>query len=619
MRPIYAASLEAHLNSTSTDLLDACVAKLRGGAGSSSEAGVMMDCAEDLLNLLMTVPATAPVGAAHRPGEAQLWQLELEIQNLKRRVDEAQLCAFNAAQDARSAALVHELMILLKEDECASNLMDMTKNVAKMKLKLSEQHSTWKAKEKEWKSVRLDMEDDAAHAETERLRGLRAQDEELKPRLQKFEAGRIAAQREAQELHERNMELEGTLSALRTARVSGLIEANTILLGTVQQLSTRRKANQRKIGDYNLEKHRTELATQRATAAEAALGEYYVDDGRNVFDAADLTLCLESKNERLELEVQMLKRTIKAIEDTEVKPLAAIVAPESPMNAGAFDAGMRFMIMKLIGMANVCPTRVPLCYKIVSDYHGIILPGRDRSVLVNMSEGVRVYKKTYIQWIPSETTCLRVRTEMGAFSQLQVGEYIIENGGTAGNFAVHSDAATSDGTELSAFVLGHRYNAPNGASKIQNLLLDLNWAMDKTSATRAADFRTACNTCARLCDAAGMQTTKLIAELIPSGSMNDRASPERLAAKMMTHRETDGPTCGEHGALVNPMHAGTKAMDEIVRGWMGKTDEQVALDEDKSRALHMAIGWHSSPCGAVIYATTKCVSCTPPLPSVSLF
>ena len=98
MRPIYAASLEAHLNSTSTDLLDACVAKLRGGAGSSSEAGVMMDCAEDLLNLLMTVPATAPVGAAHRPGEAQLWQLELEIQNLKRRVNEAQLCARCRAQ-----------------------------------------------------------------------------------------------------------------------------------------------------------------------------------------------------------------------------------------------------------------------------------------------------------------------------------------------------------------------------------------------------------------------------------------------------------------------------------------------------------------------------------------
>jgi hypothetical protein len=42
---------------------------------------------------------------------------------------------------------------------------------------------------------------------------------------------------------------------------------------------------------------------------------------------------------------------------------------------------------------------------------------------------------------------------MGALSQLQVGEYIIEKGGSAGHFAIHSDGATSDGTEMSAFVL----------------------------------------------------------------------------------------------------------------------------------------------------------------------
>jgi hypothetical protein len=38
-------------------------------------------------------------------------------------------------------------------------------------------------------------------------------------------------------------------------------------------------------------------------------------------------------------------------------------------------------------------------------------------------------------------------------SQLQVGEYIIEKGGSAGHFTVHSDGATSDGTELSTFAL----------------------------------------------------------------------------------------------------------------------------------------------------------------------
>ena len=59
-----AAALKGHRFSTSTDLLNACVAKLRGVADSSSEAGVVMDdteCAADLLSLLMTVPTPSPV------------------------------------------------------------------------------------------------------------------------------------------------------------------------------------------------------------------------------------------------------------------------------------------------------------------------------------------------------------------------------------------------------------------------------------------------------------------------------------------------------------------------------------------------------------------------------
>ena len=55
---------------------------------------------------------------------------------------------------------------------------------------------------------------------------------------------------------------------------------------------------------------------------------------------------------------------------------------------------------------------------------------------------------------------------MGALSQLQVGEYIIEKGGSAGLFAIHSDGATSDGTEMSAFVLGQRSADATGASQI---------------------------------------------------------------------------------------------------------------------------------------------------------
>ena len=51
--------------------------------------------------------------------------------------------------------------------------------------------------------------------------------------------------------------------------------------------------------------------------------------------------------------------------------------------------------------------------------------------------------------------------------------------------------------------------------------------------------------------------------------MSDRAAPERLATRIMLGTDFDGPTCGEHGALTNPMNAGTKAMYAILQGLDG--------------------------------------------------
>lgn len=121
------------------------------------------------------------------------------------------------------------------------------------------------------------------------------------------------------------------------------------------------------------------------------------------------------------------------------------------------------------------------------------------------------------------------------------------------------DGASSEGRELHAFVLGHRQATEGRPSRIRNLLLDINWSIDKTSATRASDFRSVCKTVAQLCNDAGMHDTSLIEELQPSGCMNDRASSERAAARLITgSNENNSPTCGEHGALVNPLSACTK-------------------------------------------------------------
>ena len=185
---------------------------------------------------------------------------------------------------------------------------------------------------------------------------------------------------------------------------------------------------------------------------------------------------------------------------------------------------MWFMAMELMGNSNTCATQFPCVIDIVARYYGIHIPERVKG----KGDAARI-----IPYVPSPATCLRIRTEMGALSQLQVGENIIEKGGSAGHFAVHSDGATSEDTEMSAFVLGQRSADATGASKINNLMLELKSSNDKTSETRAGDFRQALLNTAALCDKAGMAQAELIADLQPSAAMSDRAAPERLAVLMI--------------------------------------------------------------------------------------
>jgi hypothetical protein len=137
-------------------------------------------------------------------------------------------------------------------------------------------------------------------------------------------------------------------------------------------------------------------------------------------------------------------------------------------------------------------------------------------------------------------------------------------------------------------------------------MLELKPSNDKTAETRAGDFREARAKTAELCEKAGMANAELIADLQPSAAMSDRAAPERLATRMMLGTDFDGPTCGEHGGLINPMHAATTGMDELVHDWMGKTAEEIELDSKKpTRGLFMAVGWNASPAHALIYAMSK--------------
>ena len=103
--------------------------------------------------------------------------------------------------------------------------------------------------------------------------------------------------------------------------------------------------------------------------------------------------------------------------------LRILLAPPPPMAQGAYDERMRFMVMELMGKANTCATQVPSIIDIVARYFGIHIPERVKG----KGDDARI-----LPWVSSPATRLRMRTEMGALSQLQVGEYIIEKGGSAG-------------------------------------------------------------------------------------------------------------------------------------------------------------------------------------------
>ena len=379
---------------------------------------------------------------------------------------------------------------------------------------------------------------------------------------------------------------------VRNSRRGVLVAEVDRLVDQLRELTQRRTLHARRMSDANLEARRAAVCPKKLRELQEQHGELWSSDA---VDYAQDYPRLAVRAQELEVHLKVLKAQVKA-EDADMAELRRLLAPPPPMAQGAYDARMRLMAMELKGKANTCSTQVSCVIDIVARYYGIHIPERVKG----KGDDARI-----IPYVPSPATCSRIRTEMGALSQLQVGEYIIEKGGSAGHFAIHSDGATSDGTEMSAFVLGQRSADATGASKTKNLLVEMKSSNDKTSETRAGDFREALRRIAELGKKAGMTKAELNGDLQPLAAMNDRAAPERLAARIILGTDLEGPTCSEHGALTNPMNAGTKAMDAIMQGWMGMTDEEIQLDS-MSTALFMAVGWNASPVGALIY--TPCPS-----------
>ena len=180
--------------------------------------------------------------------------------------------------------------------------------------------------------------------------------------------------------------------------------------------------NQRRQSDANLDKRRAKMATEALHNHQSRVAELWAGD---TLDYAKDYPRVAAAWLRSEVESKLMATEIKSMEVNEIKPLVKIVAPPPSMDRGKYDGRLRLMVMKLIALGNVHTHRIPIVYKIVSNYHGIQLPPRERSVVVarkNMK--TPEYKKRTITWFPSLGTCDNIRTEMGCFSQLQVGEAI---------------------------------------------------------------------------------------------------------------------------------------------------------------------------------------------------
>ena len=89
---------------------------------------------------------------------------------------------------------------------------------------------------------------------------------------------------------------------------------------------------------------------------------------------------------QLELEAAQVGLAASAVklqeQELELARLRAIEQPPKPMERGAYNARLRRTMMALMGQCNIGAVNLPLTYALMASHFGIVLPKRDRKVLV---------------------------------------------------------------------------------------------------------------------------------------------------------------------------------------------------------------------------------------------
>ena len=220
---------------------------------------------------------------------------------------------------------------------------------------------------------------------------------------------RQEASREAAVLWKRCNELVELVDRVRSSRRGVLIAEEDHLVDQLRELTQRRTINASRMSDANVEARRAAVLKKKLRVLQEQHAELWSSDA---VDYAWGYPRLAVRAQELEVHLNVLKAQLKA-GDADMAELRRSLAPPPPMAQGAYGDQIRFMAMELMGEANVCATQVPSVIDIVARYYGIRIP----DWVKGKGDNARI-----LPWVPSLSTCLRIRCEMGALSQLQVGE-----------------------------------------------------------------------------------------------------------------------------------------------------------------------------------------------------
>ena len=167
--------------------------------------------------------------------------------------------------------------------------------------------------------------------------------------------------------------LEDQLEVLRGSRVGGLLDKVKTLQATVTKLGERKKANQRKVCEANLDRHRAEQAGEKARRFEEAFKKSAVraESSGSAWDYVD----------SLERELAETKALLK-IQTVLRRKFQAIAEPDLPyfFHGGAYSLEHDMAGVEAMTSCQVSAGQVPKLYFIFARLFRIKLPSHSRKV-----------------------------------------------------------------------------------------------------------------------------------------------------------------------------------------------------------------------------------------------